>query len=346
MLLNGQRLFYCVALLATFSLVGCVDTPSSGPTPPNYRSSIKFFHAGKTVDTIAFPISKITYSRKDSTVSTVSIGGTDSVRTKILYQQSASINRYRRYRVDYASAYDIYVDGALNTTLNRGTSSSYFDIPSGNRLFTIKGDAVFVDSITITKIDTFVTTYRDSIKGSTVTARLVMDTTRGGTNVKTIVVPSATSRITIDSIYTTIATERQYSFYLIGRDVALEQNESGLARFGKILFLSTAERMLFQPLGFSDTLAHVKFIHAYSDTGSYSIRKTPNGIDDITGFTTGTARSTFASFYPGNSGTITYYIRFGSTNVDSVTVNITESKTYSVVIRNEAGARKTEAYTH
>jgi hypothetical protein len=346
MLLNGQRLFYFVALIATFSLVGCVDTPSSGPTPPNYRSSVKFFHAGKSVDTIAYPISKIVYSRKDSTTSTVHLSGTDSVRTKILYVQSISINRYRRYRVDYALPYDVYVDGALKTTMNRGTSSAYFDVPSGNRLFTIKGNGVSVDSVTITKIDTAVTTYRDSIKGNTVTARLVMDTTRGGTNVKTIVVPSATSKITIDSTYTAIATERQYSMYLIGREKALEQNEGGIARYGKVQFLSTAERMLYQSVGFSDTLALVKFVHAYTDTGSYSIRKSPAGTDEFTGLTAGTVRGIFDYFTPGNSGTRTYYIRFGSVNVDSVSINITEAKTYSVVIRSEAGARKTEAYTH
>ncbi len=342
MLLNGQRLFSFVAFCATFLLVGCVEIPSDGPTPPNYRSSIKFFHAGSGRDTIAFPISKITYTRKDSTTSTVSIGGTDSVRTKIVYTQSVGVNRYRRYDVDFSQSFEVNVDGALRATLAKGAASGYLDIASGNRLFTVKGNGTFIDSIRIVKIDTLVTTYRDSIKGSTVTARLVSDTTRSGLTVTTVAV-GGTAKITIDSTTTTMDTERQYSMYLVGRAAALESNENGLARFGRIQFLSTYERLLFQPIGIPDT-ATVKFIHAFPDTGTYSIRTSPSGADVVPTLAFGAAAGRY--FKAVNDTTMKFYVRRGAVNVDSVSVAIKKTNTYSVVIQNNAGVRATQAYTH
>jgi hypothetical protein len=342
MLLNGRRLFYFVALIATLSLVGCVDIPANGPTPPNYRSSVKFFHAGRSVDTIAFPISKITYSKKDSTQSTVNIGGTDSVRTKVIYEQSVTVSRYRRYRVDFTQAYDIYIDGAQKATLARGASSTYFDVPSGNRLFTLKGNGTALDSITIVKIDSLVTTYRDSIKGSTVTARLVSDTTRDGRTVKYIAVPNVSSKITIDSANTTVATESQYSIYFIGRKAALEQGEGGLARFGNIQFLSTMERLLFQPVGRTDS-AIVKFINAFPDTG-VAIRTAPTGADRFAGLAFG---SVIGRIFPSkNDTTYKFYVRSSAVNVDSVSVPVSKTKTYSIVILDNGGVRSTQAYTH
>jgi hypothetical protein len=346
MLLNGQRLFYFVALIATLTLLGCVDVPSNGPTPPNYRSSVKFFNDGRGRDTIAFPISKITYSKKDSTTSTVNIGGTDSVRTKYVYDQSVSVNRYRRYDVNFAQSFKVYIDGALKATIANGAASGYFDVASGNRLFTLKGNATYLDSIRIVKVDTIVTTYRDTIRGSTVTARLVFDTTRSGTNTIFVPVGSAATDITLDSVQTTIETERQYSMYLIGRTEALEQNENGLARFGNIQFLSTQERLLFQTLGFSDTTALVKFVHAFPDTGTYSIRVGGATSDLIPSIAFGTATGSPISFTPQSSGTLTFYVRFAGVAVDSVTTLIEEKKLYSIVIRDNAGTRSTQVFTH
>jgi hypothetical protein len=346
MLLNGQRLFYLVALIATLSLVGCVDIPTNGPTPPNYRSSIKFFHAGRTVDTIAFPISKITYARKDSVQSTLSIGGTDSVRTKVLYEQSITVARYRRYRVDFAQAYDVYIDGALKSTLPRGGNTAYFDVASGNRLFTLKGNGTFIDSITIVKIDTLVTTYRDSIKGNSITARLVSDTTRDGRTVKFITVPNVTARITIDSISTTVETERQYSMYFIGRTQAIEQNENGLARFGKVQFLNTQERLLFQPVGRTDS-AIVKFVNAYPDVApdtGVGFRLTYTGSSNISRLNFGAA---VGRIFPcKNDTTYTFFVSSGAAVVDTVSVLLSKTKSYSIVVQDIAGVRSTEAYTH
>jgi hypothetical protein len=345
MLLNGQRLFYCVALIATFSLVGCVDIPANGPTPPNYRSSVKFFHAGSTIDTIAYPISKITYTRRDSVQNTKHIVGTDSLRTKILYEQTITVVRYRRYRVDYAQPYDLYIDGAsTSTALARGAATNYFDVASGSRLFTVKGNGTSIDSITIVKIDTLVTTYRDSIKGNSVTARLVSDTTRDGKTVKFIPVAAVTSKMTIDSITTTIETERQSSMYLIGRSVALEQNESGLARFGKIAFLNTAERFTYQTSGRTDS-AIVKFVNAYPDTG-IAIRTSSLASAPVrfTGLAYGSARTMI--FPAKNDTTYKFYVWGSAALLDSVSVAVSKTKSYSVVILNNAGVRSTQAYTH
>ncbi|MCK9407626.1 MAG: hypothetical protein WCX28_02560 [Bacteriovoracaceae bacterium] len=346
MLLNGQRLFYFVALIATFSLVGCVDTPTNGPTPPNYRSSIKYFHAGRSVDTIAYPISKITYIKKDSILKTVLISGTDSIRTKITYDQTITVSRYRRYQVDFAQSYDLYVDGSFKKTMARGSTTSYYDIASGNRLFTLKGKGVRIDSITVVKIDSLVTTYRDSIKGNSVTARLVSDTTRDGRTVKFITVTPDTVKITIDSITTTIESERQYSMYFVGRKKALEQNESGLARFGNIEFANTQERLLFQPVGRTDS-AIVKFVNAYPDMGKdtgVAIRTSSAGNNIIPRVKFGEGVSRVLKCK--NDTTYKFFIQYDGKAVDSVSVTVSKTKTYSVVVLDSAGVRSTQKYTH
>lgn len=342
MLLNGQRLLFSVAFFATLLLVGCVEIPSDGPTPPNYRSSIKFFNAASGRDTIAFPISKLTYTRKDSTTSTVNIGGTDSVRTKIIYAQTVSVSRYRRYDVNFAQSLEVYIDGALKSPIATGAASGYFDIASGSRTFTVKGNGTYIDSMRIVKIDTLETTYRDSIKGNTTTARLVFDSARAGTIVSFVPV-GGTVKITVDSTKTTMETERQYSMYFVGRPAALEQNEGGLARFGNINFLSTQERLLFQPAGATDS-ASVKFVHAFTDTGSYSIRTSAAGSDIMTGLVSGGAIG--RNFKAKVDTTYTFFVHFGAVNVDSISLPVSKTKTYSVVIQNNAGARKLQAYTH
>lgn len=341
MLLNGQRLSFIVALFATLTMVGCVDLPSDGPTPPDYRSSIKFFHAGRGRDTIAFPISTVTYKKTDSTITTVSIGGTDSVRTKTIYAQSYSISRYRRYDVDFNQTFGVYVDGVLKSTLAKNATTGYFDLPAGNRLITLQGDVNWVDSIRVTKVDTATTVYRDSIKGSTVTARLVFESTSSG-SIITKIPQAGTVRLTVDSSRQTLETDKQYSMYFIGDTLALETKESNQVRFGFMRFYKSHERMLFQPTGPS-TGAAVKFVNAYPNHGTVGVRR---GTTDIsTTLTFGGAVGSVITF-SNNTLTDKFLVLAGGVVVDSVSLTMNKTGNYSIVMMDSSGTRVIKTYTH
>lgn len=346
MRLNGQRLFSLVALIATISLVGCIDVPANGPTPPNYRSSIKFFHAGRTVDTIAYQYYKATSARKDSVVNDVNVGA-DIVRTKKVFELGITDIRYRRYRVDFSQAYEVYVDGALKATLSRGAASGYFDVPSGNRRIGLMGNGTFIDSLFVTKIDTFQTTTRDTIRGGAVVARIVTDTSKNGAIYRLAAASGGVFKIEIDNITTTIETERQYSMYFVGRVSAIEQSENNLARFGKIQFLNTQERLLFQPIGRTDS-AIVKFVNAYPDifpdTGIV-IGTSLKGSQMSTKLLFGAAVSRILKC-PTDTTYKFFFTSGANLPVDSVSVPVSKSKTYSVITLDAAGVRSTLAFTH
>lgn len=343
MILNRQRLFlfFAIVAMALFS-ASCVEIPSEGVTPPNYQSSVKYFHAGRGTDTISFTISSITYAKNDSTI-VYTLSGTDSVKTTSRFASEVSVKRFRRYDVNFGQPLELYVDGSLRATLPFGTATNYFTTSSGSRKIELKGNGTWVDSLRVTKIDTVVSISRDTIRNGVVIGKSSFDTTVGGTFYNFIPV-TGVSKVTVDSTILSVESERQLSLLFVGDTIANQNSEGNYVRYGRIRYVSAFERKLFEPAGKVDS-ALIRI------NNNFPVPINVLRATSTTNATVGTVnfRATLANTpYRARVDTTYKFYFTNSANAifDSVSLNVSKGKQYSISVLDSAGVRIVRAFNH
>ncbi len=312
-------------------LAGCVDVPSTGPAPPDYRSFVRYFHAGFGIDTVAIYNSSSTST--DTSQTQVMIG-TDTVRTTTarLFKNAS----YTRLQVNYASDFTVIVDGATIASVSFGTGTGYFNTASGIRSVKLSATANFVDDVTIA--DTTINTAADTI-GTNGTVR---SGTGSVTNLGTFQVAHTGQTVAVvDSAVAGVNTQTQFkaTLYLISDSTAnywpAADNRGGLLRYGKIRYLYGIERYTFDP-GVARDSSKVLFANGSRIFGG-AVDISHGSTVDVSNL--GFALSSRYRIYPAPSGMVyTFYVAPTGTvsPIDSVQVPVVASENFTAVFFDSA----------
>lgn len=341
MILNKQRIpfaFAIMILIVALSLASCIEVPDSSPPLPDYKSSVKYFYFGRGVDTISFSISSVKYTNKDS-IKSAQLVGTDSVYTTTYITAAFLVDKYRRYEVNYGSQVNLIVDGSSKGLMVQGSTTGYFDTPSGSRKIEIRGSGTWVDSIRITKIDSTFSVLRDTVRGGVVVGKSKFDTTRSSYLVTKIPV-TGTATVALDTTFLSFESERQRSVFFVGDTVASISKEKDQVRYGRIRYGNFAERNLFEPQGVADS-ALVRFLNAFPSSVSTNITTGP--LSWNLPFATVTNNQKVRAKV---DTTYKFILTYAPAVVETLTMTLSPKKQYSIVIWDSSGVRRTRAYTH
>ncbi len=313
-------------------LAGCVDVPSTGPAPPDYRSFVRYFHAGYGIDTVAiYNSSSVTTVGPDTVVAMI---GTDTVKTYTTVEyKNAS---YTRLQVNYASDFNVIVDGATVTTVSFGTGTGYFNTASGVRSVKLSATANYVDDVAIA--DTFVTKNADTVG----TDGKVRSGTGSATYLGTALTPRTGQTVAIvDSAVAGVNTQTQFkaTLYLISDSTAnywpAADNRGGLLRYGRIRYLYGIERYTFDP-GVARDSSKILFANGSRVFGG-AVDISHGTTTDVTNL--GFALSSPYRIYPAPSGMVyTFYVAPTGTAspIDSVQVPVVASQNFTAVFFDSA----------
>ncbi|MEK7251429.1 MAG: hypothetical protein AAB209_13510, partial [Bacteroidota bacterium] len=246
-----------VFILLSMGIVlwGCVDVPSTGFSPPDYRSLVRFIHAGRATDTIAVFVSVDTVKTRSTSSSQIVVGSdTINVRDSLDIVRITKI--YRRITANFAASFEIFVDGGSKGFLSLGQATPYLDTPSGSRKIALRATVPLVDSTRIIKSDSARVVKYDTVgKGSN-----RVETSASATQI--VKIPQIGNLTTvIDSSVVSVATQQKMTLFLIGDTVASTSQEGGVIRFGRIVYLIGGERYTFNTSTLPDT-ALVRFANA------------------------------------------------------------------------------------
>lgn len=315
-----------VFILLSIGMVlwSCVDIPSSGFSPPDYRSLVRFIHAGRGVDTIAVLISTDTLNTRSTSSSQVVSGG-DTIRISDTLNIVRVTRIYRRVRADFAASFEILVDGGSKGSLGLGEATPYLDTPSGSRKIALRATAPLVDSTRIIKLDSARVVVYDTVrKGSK-----RVETSASATQITKI--PQTGNLTTvIDSGFVSVETERKMVYFLMGDTLATTSQEGGVIRFGRIIYSIGRERYTFDNTTVPDT-ALVRFANASTALDRDSVlvgqRRARFAFSSVVSYTK----------LPASIDS-TYTVRF--TKVGSPTVSyslpVSKTKRYTVAVLDSA----------
>ena len=115
-----------VFILLSMGIVlwGCVDVPSTGFSPPDYRSLVRFIHAGRATDTIAVFVSVDTVKTR-STRSSQVVVGSDTINVRDTLDIVRITKTYCRIAANFAASFEIFVDGGSKGFLSLGQATPY-----------------------------------------------------------------------------------------------------------------------------------------------------------------------------------------------------------------------------
>lgn len=334
-----DRLLKAVPLFVVFmmfALDGCVNLPNDGQTAPDYRSVIRYFHAGRGVDTVSFLESTSTITT--NTVQLTPLGVSDTAReAKTTVFTRAT---YKRVLIDYASSFDVWVDNSSVGSLSQGGVTPYLDTPSGSRKVQIRGTGRLVDSVAIR--DTNTSIVRDTLRtgGSRVTE---LQSKKEGTfvfpasgNVSQII-DTAASPISFD-------TQNKATLFLVGDTSASNiSSRSALIRFGRIKYLRSVERRTFDPTGLPDT-ALIRFVNASKNIGGaidFKRVEQPTADQSNLNFS---GISGYRKFSARVDTTYAFKIMRGSTTIDSARVSVSKLVRYTTVVLDSANSWSIKTY--
>ena len=236
-------------------LWGCVDIPSAGFSPPDFRSLVRFVHAGRTTDTIAVFVS-VDIVNTRSTSSSQVVVGSDTINVRDTLDVVRTTKIYRRLAANYAASFEILVDGGSKGSLSLGEATPYLDTPSGIRTIALRATIPLVDSTKIIKSDSTRVVKADTVgKGSS-----RVETSASATQIVMIPITGNLTMV-IDSSVVSVATEQKLTLFLIGDTVASTSLEGGVIRFGRIAYVVGGERNTFDNGTVPDT-ALVRFVNA------------------------------------------------------------------------------------
>ena len=307
-----------------FVLWSCVDVPSSGFTPPDYRSLVRFIHAGRGVDTIAVFVSLDTV-RTRSTSSSQIVAGSDTINVRDTLDVVRITRIYRRIMVDFAASFEVLVDGGSKGTLSMSGATPYLDTPSGSRKIALRATAPLVDSTSIIKLDSARAVVYDTVGR----ASNRVETSASATQVAMIPQTGSLTAI-IDSSVISVDTQKKMTLFLIGDTVASTSLVGGVVRYGRIVYSNSRESYTFDQAGFRDT-ALVRFANASALLQRDTIKV---GTDSL--------RLAFrtVSTYRKLSAPIdsTYIVAFRKTGSPTVSYGVPVSKTkrYTVAVFDSA----------
>ncbi len=241
-------------------LSSCVDVPSGGHQPPDYRSSVRFIHAGQGIDTIAMFLGSATGAL---TPETTYVFGPETlmVRSYRVYSNAS----YQRVQVDFSQVMELLIDGTSRGSLGFGQSLGYMDAASGGRALKLRGTGVRVD--TLYTRDTVVTTIRDTVGRGSSAPEVV-------TNRNNILAADAGSIVAVlDSteVALNMPTQTKATIFLTTGVTTITNQRDGLIRYGRMLYLYSTERNTFMPSGLPDTLL-VRFMNSSRVAGSVQVR--------------------------------------------------------------------------
>ena len=251
-----------VFILLSMGIVlwSCVDLPSSGFEPPDYRSLVRFIHAGRAVDTIAIFVSVDTVKTRSTSSSQVVVGS-DTINVRDTLDIVRITKIYHRILADFAASFEILVDGGSKGSLSLGQATPYLDTPSGSRKIALQATVPLTDSTTVSKLDsTRIVVYDTVGRGQN-----RVETSAPGTVITSI--PKSGSITTIiDSTVVSVATQAKMTLFFIGDTVASVSQEGGVIRFGRIMYIIGGERYTFDNTTVPDT-ALVRFANASTTLG-------------------------------------------------------------------------------
>lgn len=313
----------------------CVKLPTEGQPAPDYRSVVRYLHAGRGVDTVAFLVSTF----KDTVVTTTrtSLGGSDTARE--VKTTLRSYSTYRRIRVDFSSDFDVLVDNVSVGTLRVGGVTPYLDTPSGSRKIHIRASGKLIDSVAIR--DTAINIVRDTIRagGSRVTELQISQQglfVLPGTGDVTQIVDTAASPISIDA-------QARMTVFLMGDTIAANiSSRSALIRFGRIIYTRSIERRAFDPTGLPDT-ALIRFVNVSKNVaGAIDFKRAEQtSADASVGFSKVTG---YLKFPARVDTTYSFKIMRGSTTIDSARVTVSKLVRYTTVVLDSADRWSIKTY--
>ncbi len=330
-----KTLLWSLAFLLMVVSHACVNLPTEGQPAPDYRSVVRYLHAGRGVDTVSFLVSTF----KDTVVTTTrtSLGGSDTARE--VKTTLRSYSTYRRIRVDFSSNFDVLVDNSSIGTLKVGDVTPYFDTPSGSRKIYIRASGKLIDSVAIK--DTAINIVRDTIRagGSRVTELQISKPglfVLPGTGDVTQIVDTAASPISIDA-------QAKMTVFLMGDTIAANiSSRSALVRFGRIMYTRSIERRVFDPTGLPDT-ALIRFVNVSKNVaGAIGFKRAEQASADASvGFSKVTG---YLKFPARVDTTYSFKIMRGSTTIDSARVSVSKLVRYTTVVLDSANSWSIKTY--
>jgi hypothetical protein len=341
MSINIRNMISLWVLVAIVAFAGCVDVPTNGPTPPDYRSTVKYVHLGRGVDTISVLVA----SSDDSSHRSVQTNGNVTITKDTLL----IFGSYLRLAVDFSQAFDaLQMDGSsVVTSMLQGSTSPYLDAPSGSRKFAIRSTSPAVDSLFI--CDSMFTTKYDTVNA-------------GGTNSSTskrkgfrlVRIPIAGVRT---AIIDTADAAVQYGSQSVGTmfllaDTTLRPvtrardgvpvNYGVAMNFGRLRYRYISERRSFESAGKADTV-QIRFINASRNAGG-AVDFTRAGFTDQSGLAY-FAVSAYRSFRVPADTTYVVRVLQGTTVLDSLSVPFRKGVSYTLALRDSATRAVARLYT-
>lgn len=308
---------------------GCVDVPSSGEPAPDYRSQIRYLHAGRGVDTIAFFVRSDTV-RTTIVDSSTSIVGPDTIKIRTTRSVVTSDDKYKRALVDFSASFDFLVDASLLTNMSFGQATAYVNTLSGSRAFKLRASVPLTDTIYITKTDSAVTIVWDTVgRGSSSFDTSIF-------MVQYSIVPT-TGTVTeiVDSGVVSVGTERKSTVFLIGDTTAAVKKDDNLIRYGRIKYLVGLERSTYEPAGIADT-ALVRVANASATAGIIDTARA-GSVDLARTLLFGTIRG-YAKLQASTPTQYTLDFRKGGINVLMDSITVSSTKRYTVVLLDSASS--------
>lgn len=313
-----------VSLLLLVGYWSCVEVPPTGFTPPDYRSLVRFIHAGRGADTIAIFVSVDTVKTRSTSSSQVVVGS-DTINVHDTLDIVRITKIYHRIIANFAASFELLVDGGSKGTLSLGEATPYLDTPSGARKIALRATAPLVDSTSIIKLDSARVVVYDTVGKESNR----VETSASATQI-TKILQTGTLTAVIDSVIVSVETEKKMTLFFIGDTVALTSQEKGVIRFGRIKYPIGGERYTFDRTTAPDT-ALVRFTNASTALRRDTVRI---GSDTLRfGFSTVSSYRKFSAHID-----TAYTAAFSKTGSPTISYSLPVSKTrrYTVVVIDSA----------
>jgi hypothetical protein len=329
-----------LAALLFVALAGCVDIPSTGPTPPDYRAQLRILDQAFTVDTVALLVNKTDITVPSDTF--LVYLGTDTART--IKDTIIAYKNYRRMQFDFASQ----VDKSVYATLSNGGASPYLDLPSGSRKMQVRGSGTYVDSVSVR--DTTVVTTTDTLKPGKKTKKEVVGVEYKHTLFYAI--PKDPVTAIVDSLQSPIIfgpDVRSTIMLSYDPDPTISQvnpkdSRNGAIRYGLLRYRGYGDRYTFAVGGIADT-AQIRWANASrnlrNSDGTYISYDVMRQGKDAEVVNVQYSRMSDYAHYP-SAGSLTYkfFLNKNQTKsqIDTVTVSTTGGQKMTIVLTDSLDA--------
>jgi hypothetical protein len=333
-----------LAALLFVALAGCVDIPSTGPTPPDYRAQLRILDQAFTVDTVALLLNKTDITIPSDTF--LVYLGTDTART--IKDTIIAYKNYRRMQFNFASQIELLIDKSVYATLSNGGASAYLDLPSGSRKMQVRGSGTYVDSVSVR--DTTVVTTTDTLKVGKKTKKEVVGVEYKHTYFYTI--PQDPVTTIVDSLQSpTIFGPDVRSTIMLSYDrnstishVSDKDSRNGAIRYGLLRYRGYGDRYTFATGGIADT-AQIRWANASrnlrNSDGTYISYDVQRQGKDAEVVNVQYSQMSVYAHYP-SAGSLTYkfflYKNQTKSQIDTVTVSTTGGQKMTIVLTDSLDA--------